>query len=202
MDIQMPEMDGMEATAAIRQNEKSSGRHLPIIAMTANAMTGDRERYLNGGMDGYISKPVSPSTMFAEIDRCVDGAERKTTMNNEPQDSNQLLNRSLLLDRLEGDQELLLELLHVFQEETPRLLAAMKEAVQVRDMNGLSRSAHSMKGAAGTISAIRTATDASQLEQDAKKGDVESCISSLARLERDVEQLLPLLADICQGVAT
>jgi len=202
MDIQMPEMDGMEATAVIRQNEKSSGRHLPIIAMTANAMTGDRERYLNGGMDGYISKPVSPGTMFAEIARCVDGAERKTTMNNEPQDSNELLNRSLLLDRLEGDQELLLELLHVFQEETPRLLAAMKEAIQMRDMNGLSRSAHSMKGAAGTISAIRTATDASQLEQDAKNGDVESCISGLARLERDVEQLLPLLADICQGVAT
>ena len=202
MDIQMPEMDGLEATAAIRQNERISGRHLPIIAMTANAMTGDRERYLNGGMDGYISKPVSPGAIFAEIARCVDGAERKTTMTDESQDPNQMLNRSMLLDRLEGDQALLVELLHVFQEETPRLLATMKEAIQRRDMLGLSRSAHSLKGAAGTISAIRTATDASKLEQDAKSGDLESCLSSLARLERNVEQLLPVLADVCQGVAT
>ena len=60
MDVQMPEMDGMEATAAIRQHEKSTGLHTPIIALTANAMKGDREKYLSSGMDGYLAKPIRP----------------------------------------------------------------------------------------------------------------------------------------------
>ena len=78
MDIQMPEMDGMEATAAIRKREKDSGRHVPILAMTAHAMRGDKERYLAGGMDGYISKPIHPADLFAEIERCLAARERST----------------------------------------------------------------------------------------------------------------------------
>ena len=70
MDIQMPEMDGMEATAAIREREKTPGKHVPIIAMTAHAMRGDKEKYLAAGMDGYISKPIHPDGLFAEIERC------------------------------------------------------------------------------------------------------------------------------------
>jgi len=202
MDIQMPEMDGMETTAIIREGEKISGRHLPIVAMTANAMAGDRERYLKGGMDGYISKPVSPLSLFAEIERCVDGKPRRIIRMKDSRDSTQVLDRSSLLDRLEGDQALLVELLHVFQEEAPRLLATMQHAMQTRDMNTLSLSAHSMKGAAGNISAIPTATHASQLEQEAKNGNVTSCKASLAKLESDLEQLIPVLVDVCQGVST
>jgi CheY-like chemotaxis protein len=68
MDIQMPEMDGLEATAAIRQREKSSGTHLPIIAMTANAMIGDKEHCLQAGMDGYVAKPLSAKDLFGAIE--------------------------------------------------------------------------------------------------------------------------------------
>jgi CheY-like chemotaxis protein len=68
MDVQMPEMDGIEATKAIRQIEKLSGRHLPIVAMTANAMTGDREDCLLSGMDGYLAKPLSATSLFAAIE--------------------------------------------------------------------------------------------------------------------------------------
>jgi CheY-like chemotaxis protein len=69
MDLQMPEMDGFETTAIIRERERTSGRHLPIIALTANAMVGDAERCLEAGMDGYVSKPVDVRRLFAEIRR-------------------------------------------------------------------------------------------------------------------------------------
>jgi two-component system sensor histidine kinase/response regulator len=68
MDVQMPEMDGLEATMAIRQREKLSGQHVPIVAMTANAMTGDEQRCLQSGMDGFVAKPISPERLFATIE--------------------------------------------------------------------------------------------------------------------------------------
>ena len=71
MDVQMPEMDGFEATAAIRAHEREGGAHVPIIAMTAHAMKGDQERCVAAGMDGYVSKPISPQRLFDEIDRVV-----------------------------------------------------------------------------------------------------------------------------------
>ena len=77
MDIQMPEMDGMEATAAIREREKGSGKHIPILAMTAHAMRGDKEKYLASGMDGYVSKPIHPAGLFAEIERCLNSIGRE-----------------------------------------------------------------------------------------------------------------------------
>jgi two-component system sensor histidine kinase/response regulator len=201
MDIQMPEMDGMEATAAIRLREKSSGRRLPIIAMTANAMTGDRERYLDGGMDGYISKPIHSPGLFAEIERCLSGIERGTTMALIPSPRYEQLDQISLLERVEGDRELLAEMIHLFQGEAPHLLETMRNALHQGDMVLLERSAHSMKGAAGNLSAHATARAALQLEQNAKEGDAESAKTSLARLEGAVERLLPVLADLCQGVS-
>src|ERR1019366_6663851 len=93
MDIQMPEMDGMEATAAIREREKSSGRHIPIIAMTAHAMRGDRERCLAGGMDGYISKPIHLRNLFVEIERCLAEIQNSATMSENPSQPGEQLDR-------------------------------------------------------------------------------------------------------------
>ena len=77
MDIQMPEMDGLEASMAIRQGEKASGKHLPIIAMTANAMIGDRERCLQSGMDDYVAKPLSVKNLFAAIETLVNNPDAR-----------------------------------------------------------------------------------------------------------------------------
>jgi two-component system sensor histidine kinase/response regulator len=201
MDIQMPEMDGMEATAAIREGEKSSGDHLPIVAMTANAMRGDRERYLGGGMDGYISKPIDSRGLFAEIERCLAGIKRSTAMAENPSERGEHLDRASLLERVEGDQELLAEMIQLFLADAPQLLDAMRKALQQGDMILLERSAHSMKGAAGNMSALVTVNAALQLEQSAKKGDTESSRANLAALEGAVERLLPVLADLCQEVS-
>ena len=119
MDIQMPEMDGMEATAAIREREKSSGKHIPILAMTAHAMRGDKERYLASGMDGYVSKPIHPAGLFAEIERCLAAPGRSNTMTEITQGTGELIDRVSLLERVEGDQELLTEMIHLFQEDAP-----------------------------------------------------------------------------------
>jgi PAS domain S-box-containing protein len=199
MDIQMPEMDGMEATAAIRERERNSGKHIPILAMTAHAMRGDKEKYLASGMDGYVSKPIHPASLFAEIERCLKASGGSNAMTENLQGPNEQIDRVSLLERVEGDRELLTEMIHLFQEDAPKLLTAMRDALQGGDMAVLERSAHSLKGAASNLSAKATAAAALQLENDAKSKDAESAKKSLAEAERAVERLLPALAELCQG---
>ena len=111
------------------------------------------------------------------------------------------IDRVSLLERVEGDQELLAEMIRLFLADEPQLLNAMRNALQQGDMILLERSAHSMKGAAGNMSAQVTVDAASQLEQSAKNGDAESSRANLVALEGAVERLLPVLADLCQEVS-
>jgi PAS domain S-box-containing protein len=200
MDIQMPEMDGMEATRAIRELEKKSGTHIPIVAMTAHAMRGDREKCLAGGMDGYVSKPISPAALFAEIERCTSGSDRSSPAQDTSQEAAEQIDRASLLERVEGDRELLAEMIHLFEEDAPKLIAAMRLALERRDMAVLERSAHSLKGAAGNLSAGATRAAALRLENDARSKDAESAAASFAEVERSVKLLLPGLAAVCQEV--
>jgi PAS domain S-box-containing protein len=207
MDIQMPEMDGMKATRAIRAREKKSGRHVPIIAMTAHAMRGDKEKCLANGMDGYISKPIQPSEMFAEIKRCLEssaGTTQMTESQHTPSDQKEKIepiDRKTLFERVEMDQFLLVEMIHLFQEDAPKILSAMRAALQRGNLTELEQAAHSMKGAANNLSALPTAAAALQLEKDARRRDLESAKASLARVERTVEFLLPFLSELCLGVS-
>ena len=199
MDIQMPELDGMETTAAIRVLEKNTGTHIPIVAMTAHAMRGDKERYLASGMDGYISKPIHPPALFDEIRRCLAETGRNKMPKTELHEPSEYIDRRSLLERVEGDHELLAEMINLFLEDAPRLLAAMRDALARSDMLVLERTAHSMKGAASNLSAPVTTAAAFELEKSAKSGDSESSKESLAKLENAVQKLLPALAEICQG---
>ena len=107
MDVQMPEMNGFEATAAIRKKEQTTGGHIPIVAMTAHAMKGDEDRCLSAGMDGYVSKPITPDELFLAISKVVrDGAK--------PQPDHALFDRSAILVRVDGDTKRLVELVDVF----------------------------------------------------------------------------------------
>jgi CheY-like chemotaxis protein len=201
MDIQMPEMDGMEATAAIRTREKKSGKHIPILAMTAHAMRGDKERCLASGMDGYISKPIHPDGLFAEIERCLSGTKGGGPMPENSEGLHEQIDRVSLLERVEGDQDLLTEIIHLFQESVPQQMTARRDAMQNNDMFALERAAHSLKGAASNLSAKAAAAAAAQLEKDAKNKDGESAKGSLVEVERTVKMLFQALEELCQEVA-
>ena len=161
MDVQMPEMDGFEATAAIRRNEAITGTHIPIIAMTAHAMKGDRERCLGAGMDGYISKPVQAEELLK-----IDGGARRSApgpIDGLDEPAHAVMDRSLALARVDGDEALLADLAKLFCEESPKMLAAVHEAVAAKDAERLQRAAHSLKGAVATLAAqesIRRRTQA------------------------------------------
>ncbi len=201
MDIQMPELDGMEATAAIRSREKNSGKHIPIVAMTAHAMRGDKEKCLANGMDGYVSKPIHPTALFAEIDRCLGASEGSNPVTENIHNSEELIDRESLLERVEGDRELLTEMIHLFQEDVPKILSTMHESLERGDMAVLERTAHSLKGATSNLSAKLAAAAAMKLEKDAKNNDAESGKKSLAEVERAMNLLLPALSDLCVEVA-
>jgi CheY-like chemotaxis protein len=159
MDVQMPEMGGLEATAAIRERERETGGHVRIVAMTAHAMTGDRERCLAAGMDGYLSKPIDQQRLFGVVERdsTGDGAAPSPAAAN--------VNRALLLARLGGDEQLLAEVVQFFLEDCPTHLSAIKAAVDDRDAEKLRRAAHSLKGAAGNLAATALVDAAATLER-------------------------------------
>ncbi len=120
-------------------------------------------------------------------------------MTKNPTQYDEKLDRASILERLDGNEELMVELVQLFQEEAPQLIEAMRDALRQADMPVLGRTAHSMKGAAGNFSSHGAASAASQLEIDAKKGDVAAAKVSFANLEEAVERLLPELVDLCQG---
>ena len=192
MDVQMPEMDGLEATTSIRAREKTTGRHLPIIAMTAHAMKGDRERCLEAGMDGYVSKPVRAADLLEEIDKQVRRANQPTLR--------VVLDRAALLERLEGDAELLAEIVGVFLEDCPRLVASIREAVARGDARLLERAAHTLKGSVGNFGVSAAAAAALRLEQMGRQGELAQAGEACAALDREIERLKPILAGLCQEV--
>ena len=185
MDVQMPEMDGLAATAAIREIEKKRGTHVPIFAMTAHAMKGDRERCLEAGMDGYITKPVR----FSDIEQTLAGLSRTPPVSTKSPAAAASWNRAAALDRIGGDEDLLRDLCHIFVEESPKLLQKLHQAVAAGDTDGVMRAAHSLKGEAGYLGADGTSRAAQQLEEMGHNKDLSRASETLAALEREVASL-------------
>jgi signal transduction histidine kinase/CheY-like chemotaxis protein len=180
MDVQMPEMDGLEATAAIRQREKLTGVHVPIVAMTAYAMKGDRERCFEAGMDGYVSKPVDAGELFRVIAsvrprlgalspeaRTLAPAAvvRAASVAAEP-----VLDLSDLWARIEGDEMFLREMVGLFGETCPPLLSELEAAVAGADGAAVAAVAHKLKGVAGALGGKRAAVVALRVEEAGRDG--------------------------------
>jgi two-component system sensor histidine kinase/response regulator len=199
MDVQMPEMDGFEATAAIRQKERAKGTHVPIIALTAHAMKGDRERCLAGGMDGYVSKPVQAEELIKAVES-LDSNSPATGKTSDP--TNEVVDREVALARVDGDEGLLADLAKLFCEESPKLLSAVQDAVAKRDTVALKRAAHSLKGSISTFAA-RDATEAAlRLEDLARAGEFAGSEDAYRLLETQVERLKQALEGLGSGSKT
>ena len=164
MDVQMPEMDGLEATAAIRRTEQEIGGHIPIIAMTAHAMKGDRERCLASGMDDYLAKPVEPKALNAVLERW--GAGRNGNDSQPPHGGatemrlqtqlpipTDVFDREALRARVENDLDLLAEMIDLYLTSSPLLLSELESAVASGDGERVTRAAHTLKGVFGSMCA-------------------------------------------------
>jgi PAS domain S-box-containing protein len=197
MDVQMPDMDGFETTAAIRARELLTGGRVPIVAVTAHAMKGDRERCLAAGMDGYLSKPIRVKELF-DLLREYEAPPVQTTEVSHPReqeecrdvgDDGQHVDRRALLERLGGDSQLLSELIEIYLSESPSLLAAAQRALQEKNGQDLARAAHTIKGSAGNFVARATLRTAERLEAFAEQGDFSHAQEAMSALEREMERL-------------
>jgi signal transduction histidine kinase/DNA-binding response OmpR family regulator/HPt (histidine-containing phosphotransfer) domain-containing protein len=192
MDVQMPEMDGLEATARIRQAEQGTGRHLPILAMTAHAMKGDRERCLAAGMDGYIAKPIHVRELLQRIEALLP-PDPQPLAGSVVEPGAGLWEPANALARVGGDARLLRELVRLFLAECPRWLGEIRAAVAGRDAGRLRQAAHSLKGSLGTFGA-RVAFEAAQrLEGMARVGELTGAEQTCAVLAGALAELEPVL---------
>jgi PAS domain S-box-containing protein len=199
MDIQMPKMDGYEATAEIRGRESAAGdERIPIIAMTANALHGDREKALEAGMDDYIAKPVRANELEEVLRRWVSVVEPAVEEGARADGEN---NRSAVLDPevlrsledLEGDGErgLLAELAGMFLEDADLRMKIMRKAVPENDANTVREAAHALKGSSSNFGAWRIQDACARLQELSESGELRQVPELLERLEEELERARP-----------
>jgi two-component system, sensor histidine kinase and response regulator len=202
MDVQMPEMDGLEATRAIREREGDREAHIPIVAMTAGAMAEDRERCLEAGMDAFLSKPVRSGELYRVIEGMADGEAARAvstepkeaeTMNEptrEPGDGPSLFDREAALRRVEGDEEILRELVETFLDQVPELMDGIRASARAGEAPELRRGAHTLKGSAAVFAASSVTEAALRLETLAREERMDEVDDAIGELEPRVEGLV------------
>ena len=200
MDVNMPEMDGLEATRLLRQSELATGRHQPVVAMTALAMTGDKERCISAGMDGYLSKPIRPQELDDVLNSYMTCKEEKAPSIEPSTAADSPVDAAQLMDRIDGDLPLLAELLELFRIDCPVSLRISQEAIDRQDADGLLRSAHSLKGALSNLSATRASTLAGELEAIGKSLDLTRAQATLDRLAHESRYAVLALEALCQVI--
>ena len=202
MDVQMPVMDGFEAIRAIRIKEQSSGVHLPIIALTAHAMKGDRERCLAAGADEYVTKPIRMAELLAAMNRVNTGTVGTAPIAQpaDPEVVSSGMDMAAALERVEGDRDLLDEIARLFAEECPASMRAIRQALNTGDARAVEMIAHRMKGSALSLGAPKVSQAASELEQHVRTDGLENAAQLVENLAREVDLLLPELESFCRRV--
>jgi PAS domain S-box-containing protein len=199
MDIEMPVMNGMEATAAIRQLEQGSGTHIPIIAMTAHAMVGDKEQCLAGGMDAYVSKPLRAEELFSTLEEFTPQSKEAITPVPQAEASvpaEEIFDRTELLSLVDGDVSLLTELTDLFWESSPQLVAQMRTAVTDKDATTLAYTVHTLKGSVGNFAAKRALSAIAYLEKIGAQGNIEQAPPAVDMLETELARLREALSSL------
>jgi len=201
MDVQMPEMDGFEATARIRDREKGTGRHIPIIALTAHVMKGDRDACLKAGMDGYVAKPITGEELFAAIDGLTGpGADTADDPEEHGPVTADVFDGEKLPAWVDGDAGLLRELVLLFLEELPGAMAELQNAIDEGDPRRMNRTAHRLKGSLGDFGA-RTAFDLAFRLETMGDGDLPEAEQVFTLLAEEMERLKKALEDLIGGMS-
>ena len=200
MDIQMPVMDGFKATATIRKQEEITGRHIPIIAMTAYAMSGDRERCLAAGMDDYVSKPINETSMvkaFSLVQKHnrssanITGLQTIQPLATAPEP--QAFDFQAVLNKFDGDSEFINEICQLILNSTPDLIASLKSAVEQQDCEAAGKAVHTIKGSVSNLSADPTYQAAMQLEKICHDHQLAQLEAGSQDLIREVDSLMAVL---------
>ncbi|MBI5251033.1 MAG: response regulator [Desulfomonile tiedjei] len=200
MDVQMPEMDGLQATKILRDREKKTGGHFPVIAMTAYAMKGDKERCLESGMDGYISKPITAQELYETIEHVMGSLEKDSRQLPIPAKVAQVLDKTVILDRVGGDVDLLGEIISLFLEDSPRLLAEIREAFQHRKPALMEKAAHTLKGSVSNFAAESAVQAALRVEGIGRSSDLTEAPQAIMHLEREMERVREELVALSQEI--
>jgi CheY-like chemotaxis protein/HPt (histidine-containing phosphotransfer) domain-containing protein len=205
MDCQMPEMDGFEATAQIRARE-GSARHTPIIALTAHALRGEREKCLAAGMDDYLAKPLTPDALYATLRRWLPTAratvtEARVAPEVSPMDETEpILNLRVLENfrqlQISGEPDLLHQLIDLYLADVPERLNVLRQALAQGDAARLAQTAHSLKGSSANIGAQRVARVCLELERCGKANDLSAAAEHLATLEQELERARQALSQM------
>ena len=194
MDLQMPHLNGFEATRHIRAREATSGGHVPILAMTAHALKGDRERCLESGMDGYVSKPVQAEELFRAL-APYSAANHPPDLPSAPEAvAGPAIDSEALLRRLDGDRDLLRDLATMFHDDGPTYLAKVRSSLLDRDGAALAAALHTLRGSAGNFAAGEVVAVARQLEALAATSDFEAIEARYRTLEQAMSRLDGALA--------
>ncbi len=193
MDIQMPVMDGLTAVREIRKNPERYGRNLPVVAMTAHALPGDQEAFLNAGMTGYVSKPFKPQELIAAAERIsVPAANSHDTGGNVvPAD----LDKAAILENFMDDAELLFESIDLFLERVASRMDTLKAAVAAKDPEVFMPEAHTLKGMVGIFSTGAAFESAKKLELKGRDKVTDGIESDLADLENHLNSLIAALRE-------
>jgi len=216
MDVQMPTMDGLQATATIRAREQSSDQHTPIVAMTAHAMRGDREKCLDAGMDNYLSKPIDANKLIRLVesfgtstsegtsqmetdssnDDDVDSRNQPPGQTADPasQPENKVWDLEAAMKRLGNDPELLHDLIDFFTEDAPTLLSTVESSLKSGDSADAARAAHSLKGLCSSFEAVAATTVAERIQDLAQEGNLEEARRHWSQLEEEINRLQRHLA--------
>jgi CheY-like chemotaxis protein len=195
MDIQMPEMSGIEVAAAIREKERGTGRRIPIIATTASAMKEDKERCMEVGMDAYLAKPIDRTALFEAMDMLLrePQAAKDDTAGARP--ANPVFDAAIALESLDGDFDLLREIIGISQTQFTKHMRNIRDGVATNDAKLLERAAHGLKGTAANLLATDVMEASSRLEEMARAGSLGGSQGVLQSLEAAISKLQQALGE-------